>query len=389
MSRNFLNINQNLSPSTLRDRYSVMLGTTKGKASAQRIYNFIKNNPRGNPCFINNWSNVNLGEKENSLNWERIAMSHDGKIQSAVVDGYNGGGNIYNSYDYGKTWKASAQNFNLRWYNISMSKDGRVQTAIAQGDYIYNSYDYGQTWNKNTTAPQAWWISVCVSETGQYQTAVINGVYSGANDGYIYRSFDFGQTWNKCFNYNNSWIYVAMSNSGQYQTAVSLIIDGVDNPDNVMGYVFNSVNYGNTWEKNTSLPQSYYTCVGINGTGQIQLIGVNNCNLAPATPGPILISYDYGKTFNKTICPFDNWLNISVNNTANIILVSGYQQTYQEDEEEIIVPNTGKMYVSYDYGTTWQQSTPILSRWTSTIIAKNACIASATIWGSGIFINNN
>jgi photosystem II stability/assembly factor-like uncharacterized protein len=386
MGRQFLNINQNLLPSTLRNRYSVMLGTTKGKASASRIYNFIKNNPPYS-CLVNNWTNIDLGEKINSLNWERIATSYDGKIQTGVVNGVvGGGGNIYNSYDYGKTWTASSQNFNLNWYDVSMSKDGRIQTAVPQGDYIYNSYDYGKTWIKNINSPQAWWISVCISETGQYQSAVINGCYTGENNGYIYRSSDYGQTWQKCFNYNNSWIGISVSNTGQCQIAVSLIIDGVANPDNVMGYVFNSYDYGQTWTKNSSLSQSYYTCVAINGTGQIQLVGINNCNLAPATPGPILISYDYGKTFTQTSCPFDNWISISVNSSGSIILGGGYQQT---DEQNNIVPNTGKMFASYNYGKTWEQTTPILSTWTSTIIAKNACIASATTWGSGIFINNN
>lgn len=384
MGRYGLNIKNKLLPSTLRNKYSVLLGATRGIGSASRIYNFLQNNPDN--CIVNNLSNIDLGGSINSLNWERLAMSYDGKIQTAVVDGIeNGGGNIYNSYDYGKTWKSSPQNFNLNWYDISMSKDGKIQTAIAQGNSIYNSYDYGQTWQQNINAPQAWWISVCVSETGQYQSAVINGVYGGENNGYIYRSFDYGQTWNNCFNYNNSWINISMSNTGQYQTAVSLLIDGIPNPDNVMGYVFNSSNYGQTWFKNVSLPQSYYTCVGMNETGKIQVIGVNNCNYAPAPPGPIFISYDYGITFNQTSCPLGNWLNISLNNIGNVILASSYQQL---DEQNNIVPDTGKLMVSYTYGNTWQQVTPLLSTWTSAIISKNSCIVSATTWNKGIFTNN-
>jgi hypothetical protein len=265
------------------------------------------------------------------------------------------------------------------------TKNGQIQTAVAQGDYIYNSYDYGKTWIQNSSAPKVWWISVSISATGQYQTAVINGYFNRANNGYIYRSVDYGKTWNICFNYNNAWIYIAISNSGQYQTAVSLLIDNEDNPDNIMGYVFTSSNYGSTWTKNNSLSQSYYTCVGLNGSGQIQAVGVNNCNLYPATAGAIFISYDYGKTFKQTISPLDNWLNISINNSGNIILAGSYQQT---DEQNNIVPDTGKIMIYYNYGKTCQQQTSILNTWTSTIIAKNACIASATAWGSGIFTNN-
>jgi photosystem II stability/assembly factor-like uncharacterized protein len=329
-------------------------------------------------CKIVHWQNIDSDKNEESLNWERLSMSYDGRVQTAVVNGaINGGGNIYNSYDYGKQWNSSTQNYNVKWYSISMSNTGQIQTALAQNDYIYNSYDYGQSWQQNINVPMAQWISVCISETGKYQTALINGCYTGENNGFIYISDDYGKTWNIFFNYNNSWIYVAMSNSGKYQTAVSLIIDGVENPDNIMGYVFNSSNYGYTWTKNQSLSQSYYTCVGINGTGQIQLVGVNNCNFAPAVPGAIFISYNYGNNFIQTVCPYDNWLNISVNNIGNIILLAAYQQ---RDNENIIIPDTGKMMVSYNYGLTWQQSTPLLNTWTSSIIAKNACVASATAW---------
>jgi photosystem II stability/assembly factor-like uncharacterized protein len=307
-------------------------------------------------------------------------MSFDGKIQTAVIHG----GNIYISNDYGSTWTPSPQNFSVFWFSICMNNNGQYQSAVAEDDYLYTSKDFGNTWIQNSNfLNNNSWTSICMSETGKFQTAVVNGYYNGQNQGFIFNSSNFGDDWNIVFPLNNSWIYVAMSNNGQYQTAVSFLIDGINDPNNIMGYVFNSFDYGVTWNKNLSLPISYYTCVSMSGSGQIQVIGINNCNPYPAIPGPLLISYDFGKTFNKTICPYNNWLNVSLNNIGSIILAASYQQT---DENNNVVPDSGKMMISYDYGSNWQQTNSPLSTWTSAIVSKNSCIASATSLGQGIYI---
>jgi len=373
---------------------TIKLGCTRGKGSSTRIFNWChehSSNPSGcinqfitvnptNKYLVNNWKLANFSD--NSLYFERIAMSYNGKLQTLVV--YNG--NIYTSIDYGNTWIPSNQNFVIEWLNISMSSNGQYQTAIARNEYIYTSNNYGLTWSPNlNTSNNNIWSSICVSGTGQYQTAVINGYDNGINQGYIHTSSNYGVSWNVTFPYNNCWTYVAMSNNGKYQTATSFLIDGIVDPNNIIGYVFNSNDYGNTWNKNSSLKQSYYTCVGINGNGKIHIVGVNNCNPAPTISGPLLISYNYGISFIQTIAPYDAWLNISLNNNGNIILAGSYQQT---DVNNNIVPDTGKMLVSYDYGNTWQQTNAGLNTWTSAIISKDGNVASATAWGSGIFINN-
>ena len=42
MGRYGLNIKNKLLPSTLRNKYSVLLGATRGIGSASRIYNFLQ-----------------------------------------------------------------------------------------------------------------------------------------------------------------------------------------------------------------------------------------------------------------------------------------------------------------------------------------------------------
>jgi photosystem II stability/assembly factor-like uncharacterized protein len=378
MGRQRLNIVNNLLPSTLRNRYSVLLGTTRGIGSAVRINNYVQKKPLLPVCNVNNWEINNLGDN-NSLFWERVALSYDGRVQTAVI--YDG--NIYNSYDYGNTWQPNKQNFNFKWLSVSMNYDGQYQTALAETEHIYTSNDYGKTWQPNTETPNnVVWTSVSMSSSGQYQTAVINGFINLSEQGDIYTSNDYGKTWQISLGYNNCWTYVAVSNNGQHQTAVSFFVDSITVPNSNMGFVFNSNDYGKTWKKNTSLGLSYYTCVGMSGNGKLQVIGVNNCNPAPTISGPLFISYDYGNTFVQTTSPFDAWLNISINNIGNVILASSYQQS---NNDGTIVPDTGKMMVSYDYGISWQQTNASLNTWTSAIISKNGCFGSASAWGSGLY----
>jgi hypothetical protein len=93
--------------------------------------------------------------------WTDIAMSADGRIQSATnlsgTDGY-----IYVSTDYGKTWFITAS-LQKNWRTIAMSSDGKVQTAaymtfMGGGGYIYtsnaDSYQYGKV-GIGTSTPQA------------------------------------------------------------------------------------------------------------------------------------------------------------------------------------------------------------------------------------------
>ena len=98
---------------------------------------------------------VNWTARESTIDWFDIAMSSDGRIQTAVV--YNG--QIYTSYDYGVTW--TARESIRTWFDIAMSSDGRIQTAVHYGGQIYTSYDYGVTWtatdsNRNWRGYRDW-----------------------------------------------------------------------------------------------------------------------------------------------------------------------------------------------------------------------------------------
>jgi hypothetical protein len=101
-------------------------------------------------------------------NWQGIAMSSDGTIQTAVVfSGY-----IWVSTDSGATWTQKATSLN--WYGIAMSSDGTIQTAVVYGGYIWVSTDSGATWTQKATSLN--WRGIAMSSDGTIQTA---GVYGG------------------------------------------------------------------------------------------------------------------------------------------------------------------------------------------------------------------
>ena len=333
------------------------------------------------------WALLDQGSVTNQLTWERVSSSENGKFQTAVVKAYGSvtGGNLYLSRDFGRSWAPSTNHFNLGWSGVAVSRSGKYQTAVAEGNYIYVSKDYGQSW-KAIAEAQGNWTSVAMSADGRYQTAVANS-YNNTNyfSTGICCSSDYGKTWTPLSFSYNSWLSVNLSGSGRIQTAVSFVIEGTEDPDGRQGCLYNSYDYGNTWELNTNLPPNYYTSSGMSGNGRIQVVGLSNCNLAPATPGPIFISCDYGKTFSESSAPVDNWLNFSLSQSGRYLLAAAYQQT---DTNEAIVPGTGGLYASSDFGVTWFRTDAPWNTWTSVQLAANGAVATATAWGSGIFIKH-
>ncbi len=141
-------------------------------------------------------------KKATSEEWSGIAMSSDGKIQTAVeYHGY-----IYISNDYGYTW--TAKDSSRTWDSVAMSSDGKIQTAVDNG-YIYISNDYGYTWTAKATSED--WRDIAMSSDGKIQTAVATG--------YIYISNDYGYTWT-AKDSSRSWRGIAMSSDGKIQTAI-------------------------------------------------------------------------------------------------------------------------------------------------------------------------
>ena len=143
----------------------------------------VKENQWGLSNYGNTWTAKDLARF-----WQGVAMSSDGKIQTAVVSGEQ----IFISSDYGNTWTAkdSARN----WQGVAMSSDGKIQTATTLNGQIYISSDYGNTWTAKDSARN--WLGVAMSSDGKIQTAVVfNGqIYVSYTASFINGNVGIGTT---------------------------------------------------------------------------------------------------------------------------------------------------------------------------------------------------
>jgi photosystem II stability/assembly factor-like uncharacterized protein len=116
-----------------------------------------------------------------------VALSYNGLYQTIVAEF------IYVSSDFGQTWKNVSNTNNIdqrNWACVAMSSDGKYQTALENYGEVYCSKDFGITWTvlMNPAFVDNNWISVSLSATGQYQTIVQQG-------GIVYCSNDYGANW--------------------------------------------------------------------------------------------------------------------------------------------------------------------------------------------------
>lgn len=188
---------------------------------------YSNNNNDGFSLIPNQYINTDQSGTIYTPPWTAIAMSGDGRYQTAIVSG----GYIYSSSDYGKNWLI-VTSFTKPWKAIAMSYTGQYQTAVVFRGSIYISDDYGQTWREIVMSQS--WTSVSMSYTGQvqYATAAISqlgGVKSIGNPGAIFTSSTYGVTWTTCSLdtpiLTGEWIQVDYSKS--YEISGYTIIDPV------------------------------------------------------------------------------------------------------------------------------------------------------------------
>ena len=221
--------------------------------------------------------------------WTGVAMSSDGKIQTAIADADY----VYVSTDYGNTW--TAKDAERNWYDVAMSSDGKYQTATAysgEDDYIYVSTDYGSTWTPKGSI-QRWW-GIAMSSDGKYQTVGRGFIEAPV---YIYVSTDYGNTWTAKGDPEDGWAGIAMSSDGKVQTAV---------PFN-NGYIYLSTDYGNTWTAKDE--ERNWTGVAMSSDGKIQTAAVSG--------GQIYLSTDYGNTWTAKSAA-SSWLGVAMSSDGKI-----------------------------------------------------------------------
>ena len=149
-----------------------------------------------------------------------VAMSFNGNYQTIVSE------NIYTSSDYGFTWNTVDLNPGVdsdwddrNWISIAMSSDGKHQTALEDVGEIYISHDFGATWTTQDKLiiRDKQWRSVAMSANGRFQTAL-------AKNGGVFISTDYGDAWRLSVETifgTRVWQGNAVSANAQYQTAIT------------------------------------------------------------------------------------------------------------------------------------------------------------------------
>ncbi|MDD3292612.1 MAG: FISUMP domain-containing protein [Candidatus Pacebacteria bacterium] len=223
--------------------------------------------------------------KNDSNNYYKVAISNDGKYQTAgTQDSYDG--KVYTSSDYGATWTATLSGTGGHFLGIDISSTGQYQTASETNNIIYTSSDYGATWTATLSGTGSDFYGIGLSSTGQYQTIT-------TENGVIFSS-DYGVTWTS----NNLDAYlreVDVSDSGQIQVAVGKEI-------------YTSSDYGATWTATLSGTGSDFYGIGLSSTGQYQtaVAYLHKEGSAWIYNGPMYTSNDYETNVScfayKTTC---------------------------------------------------------------------------------------
>ena len=286
----------------------------------------------------NQWDLASVGvtwsARDSNRNWLGVAMSSDGKYQTATTNT----GQIYTSSDYGATW--TARDSSRDWDGVAMSSDGKHQTAVVFNGQIYTSSDYGVTWTARDSSRG--WRDVAMSSDGKYQTA---GVATG---GQLYTSSDYGVTWT-ARDSSRSWYGVAMSSDGKVQTAVAYV-----------GRIYTSSDYGVTWTARDSV-RGWYR-VAMSSDGKYQTAGVNT--------GQLYTSSDYGVTWTARDSS-RAWLGVAMSS-------NGKYQT--------AVVASGQIYTSSDYGVTWT-ARDSSRNWNRVAVSSDGKVQTAVTNGTQIYVS--
>ena len=245
-----------------------------------------------------------------SNGWYGVAVSGNGQYQLALPNTYKSppdNGFLYVSTDYGQTWSPRTGPGEQLWLNGAIDATGQIMAAVVFGTLtdpstasavvipsslgptkrssgneeggvlpgkVYLSKDFGQTWSPVPNLSD-YFTCIAVSKDGQYLTAgAQNCFYAPAIPQPLYTSADGGTNWTIHNSNMDNWLSVAMSGDGQYQCALSY----QQEPDSVLsGYVFQSFDFGVTWTKNASLPQSEWTSNAISKDGMVQTLVSTLC----------------------------------------------------------------------------------------------------------------
>ncbi|MEI8339151.1 MAG: EB domain-containing protein [bacterium] len=285
-------------------------------------------------------------------NWSGVAMSSDGKLQTAVVNG----GKIYLSKDYGETWTATSTN--RMWTSVAMSTDpstdGKYQTAVVNGGSIYTSSDYGNTWTATgCTGCGASWKKVVMSNSGQYQVAISDSALAGVS-----------QT------YGASWTVYDM---GADPRGVAITSDGskefmaVDAGGD--GFLGISINHGLT---NGSWPTVNTSFRNFDNFNVMQSSADGSILTGLMAEGTIYISTTTGSKWTQLGSQYAqmSWTDVDMTADGSVQVAVSWGDTATQ-------PGEGRIYVSTSTGLYWEKKTAPAGGWTGVAVSADGSVMTA------------
>ena len=357
----------------------------------------------GNVYVSNNYgqSFTGIGCTGVTSNMSSIAISSNGQIMAATVNGGSLSGNIYISSNYGSSFAPkqviTTANVTCNWQKITMSNDGKYMVAIANGSNAatfsraYLSKDYGNNFSSNTVNSDASWNDVTMSADGRYILLDISG-NNNTNSPNIYYSLDSGTS----FSYittitgysgtNPYWSQIRVSADGNYWAAGmnQTTTAGPANKLYVSQPTISTANNG-SWSSFVNQPKQ------LNVQGTINPITlIDNSVLLSAQPALNYASFGQGwSQLTGVVGSFSGPFYTGAYPTSVATSANG---------QYIITtsPGTGQIISSNTYGSSITSSfspTSLYEYWKSIAISSSAQYQTALIDGSAntngnVFLNS-
>jgi UDP-3-O-[3-hydroxymyristoyl] glucosamine N-acyltransferase len=169
-------------------------------------------------------------------------------------------------------------------------------------------------------------------------------------------SNNYGSAWTPIYGITDETLNsISMSANGQYQTVVTT------NASN-LGFIYTSADYGFSWKKNANVTNKFWTAVSVSANGKYQSATVylgniwTNTNYGLGSWNEYTTGvYNYLVTnVITTVLSTQHWLSISMSST-------GQYQTAITNTFPSNGLNGGDLYISSNYGTSWDIGSSLLS----------------------------
>lgn len=306
---------------------------------------------------------------------------------------------------YNRLWRNSSGKLSLKnWFSVSCNSNCSNMFAVVNGGSVYRSVNSGDSW-LSTSLPTSNWTSISSSSVG-------DRVAVASSSGLIYLSDNYGATWTNIeVHAHKKWRGISMDNSGQYLTAIAYTDTNKNTEDT--GGVYTTQDYGFTWTQ-TKLPLDLsWFSVDMSGNGSVII--------AVAYGNGIYLSSDYGTNWNIVESEHVLCTAVTIDDSGKHIAAVEYLGTIHTSDDSgttwktvdtlprqkewitidsdstgqylvagITASSRGGIFLSNDFGSSWQQSSaPDDIFWQQVAMSNDGQQVVSVGANSGIFATNS